>query len=106
MKYIISENKLEKIIFHYLDGKNLIKLNQGKRITSFVYSKTDLDAQIKYDSFDGWCYIGQELITDISNFFSLDSYHSRDYIGKWVQYTLQDEVTRTYPSVMLTNFSR
>jgi hypothetical protein len=54
MKYIISENKLEKIIFHYLDGKNLIKLKQGKRITSFVYSKTDLDAQIKYDSFDGW----------------------------------------------------
>lgn len=94
MKYIITESQLDRAIFIYLDNQDFIKIKRGDTIY-FVNSEGDKYAQIKYDKSDGWCYINYELIKEISSFFSLGEYESNKVIGKWVENTLQMEVTNT-----------
>jgi hypothetical protein len=94
MKYLITESQLDRVIFRYLDIKNFIQIKRGNTIY-FVNSEDDKYAQIRYDRNDGWCYIRHGLIYEISSFFSLDIYDSKEVIGRWVENTLQMRVTYT-----------
>ena len=94
MKYLITESKLEKVIFRYLDNQDFIQFEKGNRIY-FVNSEGDEYAQIKYDKDNSWCYIYHKLINEISSFFSLELTDSMDVIGRWVENTLQVRVTNT-----------
>jgi len=92
MKYLITESKLNKVIFRYLNNQDFIQINNRFDIF-FLNSEGDEYAQIRYD--DGWCYIDFDLITEISSFFSLERYDSEKVIGKWVENTLKMKVTTT-----------
>jgi hypothetical protein len=94
MKYLITESKLNKVIFRYLDNQDFIQIKRGNTIY-FVNSEGDEYAQIKYDKDNGWCYIYHKLINEISSFFSLELTDSEQVIGRWVENTLQVMVTNT-----------
>ena len=94
MKYLITESKLEKVIFKYLDNQDFIQIEKGNRIY-FVNSEGDESAQIRFNKKDGWCYIYWELVEEISSFFSLSESDSEQVIGRWAEDTLQMRVTNT-----------
>ena len=95
MKYLITESKLEKVIFRYLDNQDFIQIDKDNSIY-FVYSEDDEYAQIIFDKDDGWCIINYELINELSSFFSLDEFNSEQVIGRWVENTLKMRVTNTF----------
>jgi hypothetical protein len=94
MKYIITESKLNQVIFKYLDNQDFIQINKDKNIY-FVNSEGDEYAQIRYLKDSGSCVIYLELINEISSLFSLELTDSMDVIGRWVENTLQVMVTNT-----------
>ena len=91
MKYLITENQLNKMVLKYLDNQDFIKIEKGDKIY-FVNSEGDKYAQIKYAKSEGWCYIYHKLIDEISKFFSLQDTDSEQIISTWVENTLQMEV--------------
>jgi hypothetical protein len=95
MKYIITESKLNQVIFKYLDNQDFIQIEKNGSIY-FINSEGDEHAQIRYDKSDGWCIINYELINELSSFFSLDEFNSEQVIGRWVENTLQMRVTNTF----------
>ena len=94
MKFSITESKLNKVIFNYLNQKRFIKKETKDRIY-FINNIDDEYAQIRYDKNDGWCFIYYKLIEEISLFFSMEESDSEQVIGKWVEDTFQMEVTNT-----------
>ena len=92
MKYLITESQLDKAIFRYLDHQDFIQINKGESIY-FVNSEGDEYAQIRYAISDGWCFINENLLEEVSSFFSLED--SNEVIGGWVENTLQMKVSDT-----------
>ena len=82
----------EKVLFSYLDSQDFIQIKKYDSIY-FAYSENDEFAQIRYD--DGLCYIGLDLIKEISSYFSLQRSDSEQVISRWVENTLQMKVTNT-----------
>ena len=95
MKFLITESKLESLIFKYLDNQDFIKIEKKDNIY-FVNSVGDKYVQIKFRKKSNSCYIYNNLIEEISSFFSLDNPDSKNLISKWVENTLQVKVTNTY----------
>ena len=96
MKYLITESQAKiAATFHKLDMKKFIQIERDGRIY-FVKSKDDEYAQIRYFTDNGWCLISKNLINEISSWFSLDESDSKTYIARWVENTLQMEVTTIY----------
>ena len=96
MKYLITESKLNQVIFGYLNNQDFIQINNRFDIF-FEYSEGDEYPQIVYTKSDGSCLIFINLIKEISSFFSLDEYDSKQVIGRWVENTLQMEVNYIGP---------
>ena len=94
MKYIIKESQINNVVFWYLNSQDFIRINKGNKIY-FVNSEGDEYAQIRLDKDDGWCFININLIREISSFFSLQPYDSKEVIGRWVDNSLQMKVTHT-----------
>ena len=94
MKYLITESQRERVIFKYLENQDFIPIEKGDNIY-FVNSEGDEYAQIRYDKEYGWCYTHYKLVDEISSFFSLGRDDSKEVIGRWVENTLQMEVTDT-----------
>ena len=67
MKFLITENKLEQIVFKYLDNQDFVKIEQGD-IIYFVNSEGNKFAQIRYYKYHGTCYINDDLTQEISSF--------------------------------------
>jgi len=82
----------ERVLFSYLDSQDFIQIKKYDSIY-FAYSENDEFAQIRYD--DGLCYIGLDLIKEISYYFSLQRSDSEQVISRWVENTLQMKVTNT-----------
>ena len=85
MKYIIPENKLNKIVFKYLD---LILKRLEKKKPNFyegvVFGYPNEEYGILGWENDGTLYIYNMLVFDISETFGLDKYDVGSIIGKWV----------------------
>ena len=94
MKYKITDRQLDNVIFLYLDNQDFIQIKDGNRIY-FANSEGDEYAQIRYGKSYGWCIIYYKLVDEISRFFSMDEYDSEQVIGRWVEHTLQMNVTNT-----------
>ena len=103
MKYIIPQEKLEKLVFRYLDNKLLNKLEKYRPINydGIVYKlpnqKFGLLGWEKPDTL----YVYYELIDEISYIFSLDRVNPKEIIGKWAEDRLQIEVKNT--ALIITN---
>ena len=98
MKYIITESQLDRAVFVYLRNQDFIQIEKGGDRIYFVNSEGDKYAQIRYDKDDGWCGIYNELVDEISAFFSIESTDSEQVIGRWVEYTLQMPVNQIFLS--------
>jgi hypothetical protein len=98
MKYKITDNKLESVIFLYLDNQDFIPIEKGNKIY-FANSEGDERAHIRYDKDDGYCFIYYNLIVEISSFFSLEESDAKQVIGRWVENTLQMKVHYAYQIV-------
>jgi len=92
MKYLITESKLDKVIFRYLNIKDIIQIEIDGSIY-FVNSENDIQARIRYNKDDGWCTISYKLIEEISSFFSMKESDSMEVTVRWVENTLQMRVT-------------
>jgi len=103
MKFILTESKLENIIFKYLDNQDFIKIEKNESVY-FLNSVDDEYAQIIYNKNNGWCYIYHDLVQEISSFFSLEEYDSEHLIGKWVENILQMKVSNTRSPALARRF--
>ena len=94
MKFLITENKLERIVYKFLDNKNFIKIERENKVY-FLNHEGDEFGQIRYNKDDGYCYINYDLNREISSFFSLEKFETNILIGRWVENTLQMKVSDT-----------
>ena len=94
MKFLITESKLENVIFKYLDNQDFVKIEKENNIY-FVNSEGDKYAKIRFNKDNGWCYINYNLVKEISSFFSMKKSDSEQVISRWVESTLQMKVSYT-----------
>jgi hypothetical protein len=71
MKYLITESKLNSIIFNYLMSLNL-EVVYWTSYVSFVYSLEDTHAVMRYRRRSGTLIISEDFINNICEFFSVD----------------------------------
>ena len=84
MKFLITESKLDSIVFKYLDNQDLVVIKMKNRLY-YVNSDGDEYAQIRYHPKDRWCTIHYDLADEVSKFFSLDYEDSINVINKWIE---------------------
>ena len=96
MKYIISENKIDKIIFKYLDN-NLkgFEKRKANHYEGFVFAFPNEEYGILGYENNGALYVYYGLIEEISNGFGLNQSDSKSVITRWVSDRLQLEVINT-----------
>ena len=96
MKNIIPQDKIDNIVFRYLDNtlKNLEKRN-AKYYKGIVYGFPDKEYGVLGYENTGTLYIYHELIEEISNGFGLKKSDSKSIIGRWASDRLQLEVINT-----------
>jgi hypothetical protein len=97
MKYIIPENKLDKIVFKYLDLniKGLEK-RKPKYYKGIILAYPNEEYGILGYENDGDLYIYYKLIDKISETFGLDKSDSESIIGRWASDRYQLEVINTH----------
>ena len=96
MKYIIPQDKVDKVIFKYLDLniKGLEK-RKAKYHDGIVYAFPEEEYGILGYKNNGTLYIYYELINEISSVFGLKKSDSQSVIGRWASDRLQLEVINT-----------
>ncbi len=104
MKYKIPQERLDKIIFKYLDNilKGLEK-RKPKYYKGIVFAYPDEKYGILGWKNDGTLYVDYELIDEISNIFPLEKTETKELIGRWVSDRLQIEVKNTKDSIVMTH---
>ena len=94
MKYIITESKLDKIIFKYLDMKlNGIEKRNGV-YTNIVFAFPNEHGLLGWKK-SGDLYVLYELRDEIKNMFGLESPDAIDFIGRYVEDRYNLEVIHT-----------
>ena len=96
MKYIISENKLDKVVFKYLDTitKRLVRREPAYHY-GFILSYPDEKYGIlawKDKNFK--LYISSHLVDEISSNFGLEYTDTKDLIARWFNDKYQVEVNK------------
>ena len=100
MKYLITENQVEKLAFRYLDNMNFEiirkKVNQYETIkSSEYYFTTDPSsnmADIMYAAWGGKLFITAELHQELINVFGFDGDDAELIIKDWVAKKLNREI--------------
>ena len=96
MKYIIPQNKLDTIVFKYLD-LNLkgLEKRKPKYYEGIMFAYPDEEYGVLGYEKDGTLYIYYELIDEISTNFGMNQSDSKSIIGRWVGNRYQLEVINT-----------
>ena len=96
MKYIIPQDKLDKIVFKYLDLnlKNLEK-RKARHYGGIVFRNPNEEYGILAYRSDGTLYVYHGLIDEISSVFGVNNYNSKSIIGRWVIDRYQLDVINT-----------
>lgn len=107
MKYIINESQLDKLIFKYLDNQNFVQITTNNRIY-FVNSKNDENAVIEFGRNSSRAIIIEDLVIELSSFFSIKKSYAEMIIGQWISRVLNRNVSRTLygPYVIPINESK
>ena len=96
MKYIIPENKLDKIIFKYLDlSLKGLEKRKPKYYEGIVFAYPDAEYGILGWKKGGTLYVYYEIIDEISNGFGLKEFDSKSVITRWASDRFQLEVINT-----------
>jgi hypothetical protein len=89
MKYIISEHKLNKLIFEFID--DFLKKNRQSFDSFIIYSfevnYNEDDPTIEYDYEDGRLFIHKNFVMLIANMFGLTPQQSQLKIYDWFTVT-------------------
>jgi len=97
MKYLITESKLEKVIFKYLDIQDFVIYDNKKRFSNYIYflnSESDRESQISvytnnaFGEVRNWIFVNSDLTDKLSNFFPIGKSDCLDVIKVWVNNTL------------------
>ena len=97
MKYLITESKLEKVIFKYLDNQDFVIYDNKKRFNNYIYflnSESDRQSQISvyvnnaFGEVRNWVFVNRDLTDILSTFFSIGKSDCLDIIKEWVNNTL------------------
>ena len=101
MKYIITENRVEKLAFKYLDNMNFEIIKKevdapfGKIKNSEYYFTTDPSsnmADIMYAAWGGKLFITAELHQELINVFGFDGDDAELIIKDWVAKKLNKKI--------------
>jgi hypothetical protein len=96
MKYIITESRLDNIIFNYLDMKlNGLEKRKG-RYADIVFVLPNKTLGILGWKKSGDLYVQHKIKEDIQNLFGLESSDALDVIGRYVENTYNLEVKNTH----------
>jgi hypothetical protein len=95
MKYIITENKLDKVVFKYLDTitKRLVRREPAYH-HGFVLSYPDEKYGILSWKNNLKLYISSYFFDEISSNFGLDESDTKSIIGKWFSDRYQVEIKK------------
>ena len=95
MKYIITESKLEKFIFQYLDTKlNGIEKIRGKHV-DIVFGFPNEEYGILGWEKPGNLYVGHEIVNEIKTLFGMKRSDTLDVFGRYVEDRYNLEVINT-----------
>ncbi len=92
MKFEINENKLEKVIFKYLDNKNFI-IKETDYDYYFLENEDDKFLQIRVKKSDMDCFLFYNLTEEIKSFFSINKLKVKDVLTRYVEETLNIKVS-------------
>ena len=96
MKYIITENRLNNLIFKFLDTKlDGIEEKKGKYVY-IVFAFPDEEYGTLGWKKSGDLYVSYKLRNEISNYFGLEKDNSLRVIGKWVEDRYNLKVINTF----------
>ena len=96
MKYIIPQDKVDNIVFKYLDlNLTEFEIRKAKYLEGIVFGYPDKEYGILGWRKNGTLYIYSELINEISETFGLDKSESKSIIGRWFSDRYQLEVINT-----------
>ena len=97
MEYKIPQDKIDKIIFKYLDNnlKGLEK-RKPKYYEGIVFTYPDEEYGILGWKKGGTLYVYYVIIDEISSVFKLEESDIESLIGRWVNDRLQLEVKNTH----------
>ena len=104
MKYIIPQDKIEKIVSKYLDLQyGDLETYKPYEYDGFIFKKPNDDSRY---GVMGWekpdtLYIYYKLIEEISSIFSIEESDSKEIIGKWIEDRYKLKVVYTYALVLL-----
>ena len=87
------------MVFKYLDSQDFIIKGDDTSLF-FINSEDDELAKIRYDEYDGFCYINIDLNKEVSSIFSLGRDNTQRVISRWVENTLQMKVIKTTDAYM------
>jgi len=93
MKFLITENKLNNLIFIYLDNKDFFIRETPTNYYFLEDSKNNMFASINVRKKDNICFIYPGLVEEISVFFSISSEMSTDIILNYAESKLNNEST-------------
>jgi hypothetical protein len=86
MKVIITESRINKIMFDYLDSTEYETIDDFDNSTSLLLRKDSDDSHdFYYKYFNKELYVDDELASSFASLFSLDLYDALDFIGKWFE---------------------
>ena len=96
MKYIIPQDRVDKIVFKYLD-QNLkgLEKRKPKYFEGIVLAYPNEDYGILRWENNGFLYIYHEIIDEISETFGLVKSESKSIISRWFSDRYQLEVINT-----------
>lgn len=93
MRFVISEHKLDKVIFKFIHDYIENTFNRTQFDTFIVYSKDDEDTEfgyddvkIEHDSEDGRLYIDKDFLMTIANMFGLTPLDAQLKIYDWFKW--------------------
>ena len=88
MKFLITESKLNRLVFDYLNSQEFYKM---KYQYGYVFwdSKESWESggyiSINANRVNKECFVNSDLVVEVSSFFSLDFETALDIIGEWVK---------------------
>jgi hypothetical protein len=96
MKFLITENKLNNLIFLYLDNKDFFIRETPTNYYFLEDRKNNMFASINVRKKDNICFIFPGLVQEVSIFFTISSDMSVDSIIKYTENKLKEKFEKTF----------
>jgi hypothetical protein len=96
MKFLITENKLNNLIFLYLDNEDFFIRETPTNYYFLEDRKNNMFASINVRKKDNICFIFPGLVQEVSIFFTISSDMSVDSIIKYTENKLKEKFEKTF----------